>query len=66
MEQEMGESGLVQVTKEPAQRVTITDIEIPFVDLVVFLVKLAIAAIPAALIVAFLVFFGGAMLAAMA
>lgn len=37
--------------EESLQRVTVTDINIPFISLVSFLVKLAIAAIPAAIIV---------------
>ena len=35
---------------EPAQSVTVTDIRIPFFRLVFFMVKLALAAIPAAII----------------
>jgi len=35
---------------DPAQNVTITDIRIPFIRLVFFMVKLALAAIPAAII----------------
>jgi len=35
---------------DPAQTVTIIDIRIPFLRLVLFLVKLALAAIPAAII----------------
>jgi hypothetical protein len=35
---------------DPAQNVTVTDIRIPFVRMVFFMVKLALAAIPAAII----------------
>jgi hypothetical protein len=35
---------------DPAQNVTITDIRIPFIRLVFLMVKLALAAIPAAII----------------
>jgi hypothetical protein len=40
---------------ENAQRIVITDLRIPFVRLVMFFVKAALAAIPAAIIVGFLV-----------
>ncbi|MPZ57291.1 MAG: hypothetical protein GEU91_12490 [Rhizobiales bacterium] len=39
----------------PDQRIVITDLRIPFLRLVVFFVKVSLAAIPAAIIVAFLV-----------
>ena len=40
---------------EERQRVSITDVDIPFGSLIVFLIKLAIAAIPAVLILTVLV-----------
>ncbi len=41
-------------TSSPAQRVTVTDIDMPFGSMVVFMLKWALAAIPAVLILAFL------------
>jgi hypothetical protein len=40
---------------EPAQRLVLVDLRIPFFRLVLFFVKAALAAIPAAIIVGFLV-----------
>lgn len=42
-------------SEQPIQRVQIVSLEIPIGDLVIVLVKLAIAAIPAAIVVAILV-----------
>jgi len=36
---------------DPVQNVTVTDIRIPFARLVFFMVKLALAAVPAAIII---------------
>lgn len=44
-------------------RVTVTDIDVPFTRLVVFFVKAALAAIPAAIIVALVLRIVGALLA---
>ena len=54
--------------ERPRVPVTVRDIDIPFVSLVVFLIKLAIAAIPAAIIVTIVIvavstFVGGFLLA---
>lgn len=50
--QEKAEWDAKQKAREKAQYVTLTNINIPFTKLVGFLVKLAIAAVPAAIIVA--------------
>ena len=39
----------------PDQRIVVTDLRIPFLRLVVFFVKASLAAIPAAIIVAFII-----------
>jgi hypothetical protein len=50
---------------EDAQRIVITDLRIPFFRLVMFFVKVALAAIPAAIIVGFLVMLITAVIAAL-
>lgn len=50
---------------ENAQRFVIVDLRIPFVRLVFFFVKAALAAIPAAIIVGFLVMLVAALFAAL-
>jgi len=50
---------------ENAQRIVIVDLRIPFVRLVMFFVKAALAAIPAAIIVGFLVMVVTALIAAL-
>jgi len=50
---------------ENAQRFVIVDLRIPFVRLVMFFVKAALAAIPAAIIVGFLVMVVTALIAAL-
>jgi hypothetical protein len=50
---------------EDAQRIVITDLRIPFFRLVMFFVKVAFAAIPAAIIVGFLVMLITAVIAAL-
>jgi hypothetical protein len=50
---------------ENAQRFVIVDLRIPFVRLVMFFVKAALAAIPAAIIVGFLVMVITALIAAL-
>ena len=65
--QEKAEWDAKQKTKEKSQYVIVTEIDIPFTKLVGFLVKLAIAAVPAGIIVGIIwiilaaVFFGGLM-----
>ena len=65
--QEKAEWDAKQMEKEKSQYVVVTDIDIPFTKLVGFLVKLAIAAVPAGIIVGIFwmilaaMFFGGAM-----
>ena len=49
----------------PDQRIVVTDLRIPFFRLVLFFVKAALAAIPAAIIVGFLVMLIMAILAAL-
>ncbi len=46
----------------PIQRVVITDLRIPFIRLVLFFVKAALAAIPAAIIVGFIIMLCAAIL----
>jgi hypothetical protein len=48
----------------PVQRIVITDLRVPFFRLVMFFVKAALAAIPAAIIVGFLVMLVTAIIAA--
>jgi hypothetical protein len=48
----------------PVQRLVITDLRIPFFRLVLFFVKAALAAIPAAIIVGFLIMLVTAVIAA--
>jgi len=50
---------------ENAQRLVIVDLRIPFVRLVLFFVKAALAAIPAAIILGFLLMLVAALLAAL-
>ena len=50
---------------ENAQRIVIIDLRIPFFRLVMFFVKAALAAIPAAIIVGFLVMLMTALIAAL-
>jgi hypothetical protein len=50
---------------ENAERIVIIDLRIPFVRLVMFFVKAALAAIPAAIIVGFLVMVITALIAAL-
>jgi hypothetical protein len=49
----------------PDQRIVVTDLRIPFFRLVVFFVKAALAAIPAAIIVAFVLMLLTAIIAAL-
>ncbi|MDQ4137023.1 MAG: hypothetical protein M3158_12635 [Pseudomonadota bacterium] len=49
---------------EPQHRITISDIDIPFFRLVAFFVKATLAAIPAAIIVWFVIFLFWLVLAA--
>ena len=51
---------------DPAQRFVIVDLRIPFVRLVLFFVKAALAAIPAAIIVGVLLTLATALIAALA
>jgi hypothetical protein len=51
---------------DPAQRFVIVDLRIPFVRLVLFFVKAALAAIPAAIIVGFLLMLATALVAGLA
>jgi len=50
---------------ENAQRIVIIDLRIPFIRLVMFFVKAALAAIPAAIIVGFLIMVITALIAAL-
>jgi hypothetical protein len=50
---------------EDAQRIVVVDLRIPFVRLVMFFVKAALAAIPAAIIVGFLIMVITALIAAL-
>jgi hypothetical protein len=50
---------------ENAQRIVIIDLRIPFVRLVMFFVKAALAAIPAAIIVGFVIMVVTALIAAL-
>jgi hypothetical protein len=51
---------------ENAQRFVIVDLRIPFIRLVLFFVKAALAAIPAAIIVGFLLMLATALMAGLA
>jgi hypothetical protein len=51
---------------EPDQRIVVTDLRIPFFRLVAFFVKAALAAIPAAIIVAFVLMLLTAIVAGLA
>jgi hypothetical protein len=51
---------------EPDQRIVVTDLRIPFFRLVAFFVKAALAAIPAAIIVAFILMLLTAIVAGLA
>jgi hypothetical protein len=51
---------------DPAQRIVIVDLRIPFVRLVLFFVKAALAAIPAAIIFGILLMLATALVAALA
>lgn len=44
-------------TNRPDQSVTVTQIKIPFIDLMWFLVKLMVAALPALMIASLIIFF---------
>jgi hypothetical protein len=48
---------------EPAQRIVVVDLRIPFVRLVLFFIKAALAAIPAAIVLGFLLMLATALLA---
>lgn len=48
---------------EPGQRIVVVDLRIPFLRLVLFFVKAALAAIPAAIIVGFLLMLATAIVA---
>ncbi len=50
---------------DPAQRIVIVDLRIPFLRLMLFFVKAALAAIPAAIIVGFLLMLVTALIAAL-
>jgi hypothetical protein len=50
----------------PDQRIVVTDLRIPFLRLVVFFVKASLAAIPAAIIVAFVIILLTAIIAGLA
>ena len=50
---------------DPAQRIVIVDLRIPFVRLVLFFVKATLAAIPAAIIVGLLLMLATALVAAL-
>lgn len=52
------------MTNGPENRVTLTDIDVPFGRLVFFFVKAALAAIPAAIIVMVILMFMGFLLSA--
>jgi hypothetical protein len=54
------------VMPEPGQRIVIVDLRIPFLRLVLFFVKAALAAIPAAIIVGFLLMLATAIVAGLA
>jgi hypothetical protein len=51
---------------DPGQRIVVVDLRIPFLRLVLFFVKAALAAIPAAIIVGFLLMLATAIIAAFA
>lgn len=48
---------------DPAQHIVVVDLRIPFVRLLVFFIKAALAAIPAAIIVGFLLMLATALIA---
>jgi hypothetical protein len=50
---------------DPAQRIVVVDLRIPFIRLVLFFIKAALAAIPAALVVGFLLMVISAAIAAL-
>jgi len=50
---------------EPAQRMVVVDLRIPFVRLMLFFIKAGLAAIPAAIVVGFLVMLATAAIAAL-
>jgi hypothetical protein len=50
---------------DPAERIVVVDLRIPFVRLLVFFIKAALAAIPAALAVGFLLMLATALVAAL-
>jgi hypothetical protein len=54
------------VMPEPGQRIVVVDLRIPFIRLVLFFVKAALAAIPAAIIVGFLLMLATAIVAGLA
>jgi hypothetical protein len=54
------------VMSESAQRLVIVDLRVPFVRLVLFFVKAALAAIPAAIIVGILLMLATALIAGLA
>ncbi len=49
---------------EPAQRIVVIDVRIPFVRLILFFIKAALAAIPAAIVVGFLLMLATGLIAA--
>ncbi|HTV37617.1 MAG TPA: hypothetical protein VMF12_14380 [Xanthobacteraceae bacterium] len=51
---------------ESAQRIVVVDLRIPFVRLVLFFIKAALAAIPAAIVVGFLLMLATALVAGLA
>jgi VIT1/CCC1 family predicted Fe2+/Mn2+ transporter len=50
----------------PDQRIVVTDLRIPFLRLVVFFIKASLAAIPAAIVVAFVIMLLTAIIAGLA
>jgi hypothetical protein len=50
---------------ESAQRIVVVDLRIPFVRLVIFFIKAGLAAIPAAIVVGFLLMLATALIAAL-
>ena len=50
---------------DAAQRIVVVDLRIPFVRLVLFFIKAALAAIPAAIVVGFLLMLATALVAAL-
>jgi hypothetical protein len=49
----------------PDQRIVVTDLRIPFIRLVVFFIKASLAAIPAAIVVGFVIMLLAAIVAAL-